>query len=110
MITCLSVQFKRSISGALVASLIWSLALIYITYSSTDTSHVNYMTMDHMMMGQKNYLHLYHDVMRKAASIATDLSEETKKTTTTTVPKQNKLPQLKMKKPPSLTLVWLARK
>ena len=56
---------------------------------------MDHMTVDQMMMGQKKYPHLYHDVMRKAAAIATDLSEET----TTTAPKQNKLPQLKMKKP-----------
>jgi len=55
----------------------------------------DHMTPDHMMMGHKRYPHIHHDVMRKAAAVVTDISEGT----TTAAPKQNKLPQLKMKNP-----------
>jgi len=58
----------------------------------------DHMTLDHMMMDRKRYRHIHHDVMRKAATVVTDTSEEAIKITTA-APKQNKLPQIKIKNP-----------
>jgi len=79
-----------------VASLMWSLALIYISFSTTDNSFANhltthYTTTDHMTtdLGQKKFPHMRRDVIKKAAAIVTE----------ETAPKQNKLPQLIKKNP-----------
>ena len=72
-----------------MASLIWSIALIYVSYSTTSDVRV-----DHMTKGHKEYPH--HNVMRKATAVTIETSMETRAVVSPT--KHNKFPQLKMKR------------